>query len=147
MLPRYKQEYVETGKVELIFLDYPLDIHLEAMAWAIAAGCAHEQGKFWPFHDLLFERAHYLDRDDFPSLAEEAGLDTAAFAECRTRETPKPGVRQDIREGRFAGVRGTPFFALGRRIPGKEKVEVLEALGAVTLDSLVERTEHWLQAP
>lgn len=145
MLPKFKQEYIETGKVELIFLDYPLNIHADAMAAAVAAGCAHEQGKFWAFHDALFEVAPYFDRADFPSYAEKLGLDTAEFSECWTKERTKAAVRQDIREGRFAGVRGTPFFVLGRRVPGKDKVEILEALGSVSYESLVQRTEHWLQ--
>lgn len=147
MLPKFKQEYVETGKVELIFLDYPLNIHQEAMAAAIAAGCAHEQGQFWAFHDVLFEEAPHLDRADFPAYAERVGLDAAAFSECWAKERPKSGVQQDIREGRFAGVRGTPFFVLGRRVAGKDKVEILEVLGSVSYEGLVEKTEHWLQAP
>ena len=147
MLPEIKKKYVETGALELIFLDFPLDFHPEAMAAAIAAGCAHEQAKFWAFHDLLFENAPGFDRKDFPGYAEDLGLDTAAFAQCREKKRPRAGIQQDIREGGFAGVRGTPTFLLGRRIQGKEKVEILESFGGLSYDDLAEKIERWLKQP
>ena len=146
MLPEVKKRYVETGKVELIFLDFPLEsLHPDAMAAAVAAGCAHEQGKFWPFHDLLFESSATFGRDDFPEFAKELGLDATAFSECREKDSPKAGIQQDQREGGFLRLLGTPTFVLGRRIPGKDKVEVLETFGALSYDEIAQKIDHWLE--
>jgi protein-disulfide isomerase len=55
-LPQLKSEYIDTGKVRLVYRDYPLStIHPGALPAAMAAGCANEQGKFWEYHDQIFE--------------------------------------------------------------------------------------------
>lgn len=54
----YKQldeKYIKTGKVKLVFKDFPLSFHPQAPKAAEAARCAGEQGKFWEMHDKLFE--------------------------------------------------------------------------------------------
>lgn len=55
-----REEYVATGKVRMVFRDYPLDFHPYAEPAAIAAECAGEQGKYWEYHDQLFLRQNEL---------------------------------------------------------------------------------------
>ena len=55
-----RKEYVETGKVKMIYRDFPIAGHLSAIPAAEAAGCAHEQGKYWEYHDALFENQDRL---------------------------------------------------------------------------------------
>ncbi len=54
-LPQIKQAYIDTGKVRLIYRDFPLAFHPGAEPAALAANCAHEQGKYWEMHDKIFE--------------------------------------------------------------------------------------------
>jgi protein-disulfide isomerase len=50
-----KKEYVDTGKVKVYFRDFPLtQIHPGAQKAAEAARCASDQGKYWEYHDLIF---------------------------------------------------------------------------------------------
>lgn len=56
-LPLIKKNYVETGKVLFVYKDFPLtQIHAQAQKAAEAALCAREQGKFWEYHDVLFDK-------------------------------------------------------------------------------------------
>ena len=49
-----KKDYIDTGKVMMVFRDFPLDFHPAATPSAQGGGCAQEQGKFWEYHDKLF---------------------------------------------------------------------------------------------
>src|SRR3989442_4952167 len=55
-LPILEREYVQTGKVRLVYINLPLPyLHANALAAALVATCAARQGKFWPMHDALFQ--------------------------------------------------------------------------------------------
>jgi protein-disulfide isomerase len=54
-LGQIKKDYIDTGKVKLAFRQYPLPFHPNAEKAAEATECAHEQGKFWAYHDILFQ--------------------------------------------------------------------------------------------
>src|SRR2546425_455688 len=55
-LPILEREYVQTGKVRLVYINLPLPyLHANAFAAALVATCAARQGKFWPMHDALFQ--------------------------------------------------------------------------------------------
>jgi hypothetical protein len=65
-----KRDYVDSGKVRYVFLDFPLDqMHPKARKAAEAAGCAAEQGKFWEMHDIVFEVSPNLDLRLYPDYA------------------------------------------------------------------------------
>jgi len=53
--PQIKKDYIDTGKVKVVFKHYPLSFHPSAKPMAVAAECANEQGKFWEMHDKMFE--------------------------------------------------------------------------------------------
>lgn len=89
---------------------------------AEAAGCADDQNAFWNMHGLLFENAA---PDQFPGYAEQLNLDVAAFQRCLSSGQHAGGIREDVRTAHTLGIKGTPAYLLGRRLPG-DKVEVLE---------------------
>lgn len=126
MLPQVYEEYVRKGKVELIFLDLPLQMHSRALDAAKAAACAGEQQMFWDMHHQLFANQRALAPDDLATYAKEVGLDVAAFKECLSSNRHLAGIRDDARIVNSLGVTGTPAFLLGRRIPNSDKVEVLD---------------------
>ncbi|OGH14525.1 MAG: hypothetical protein A2687_05700 [Candidatus Levybacteria bacterium RIFCSPHIGHO2_01_FULL_38_26] len=53
--PQIKSEYIDTGKVVMYYRHYPLPFHPLAQPFALASECANEQGKFWEFHDKIFQ--------------------------------------------------------------------------------------------
>ena len=113
-LPELIAKYVETGKVRYYFSDYPLDFHKQAQPAAIAATCAHAQGKFWEMHDRLFENQAGLGAELYKRLASELSLDAKQFESCLADSAMKRKVRSRMALGDAAGVQGTPAFVIGR---------------------------------
>ncbi|MEM2176885.1 MAG: DsbA family protein [Archaeoglobaceae archaeon] len=111
------------GKVvRLVFRDFPLPFHGEAAIKAAeAANCAFEQGKFWDYHYLLFDRQEEWTRNisKFYDYAAELSLDTSKFAQCLDSGKYRSEVEKDYKDGVDYGVSGTPtFFINGDQVVG-----------------------------
>ncbi|PYV79886.1 MAG: hypothetical protein DMG93_20105 [Acidobacteria bacterium] len=106
-------------KVSLSYRDLPLrQIHAQAQIAAEASRCAEEQGKFWEYHDQLFNGSK-LDHDALVDYARTLKLDDKQFDSCLTGEKYKTEIDQDLREGMQAGITGTPgFFINGVALSG-----------------------------
>lgn len=128
IIPRLKEEYVNTGRVRFVYRDFPLtNIHPGAEPAAIAAECADDQGKFWEMHDKIFEeqdkRATRPDKMDTVSFTEAdletwgaaIGLNTGEFNRCRTERQHAAEVARDLSDGAAAGVNGTPGTFVNNR--------------------------------
>lgn len=106
-------------KVRLVYRDYPLPMHSNAHRAAEAAECAQDQGKYWKYHDLLFENQRALDEKSLIAYAKQVGMDEKTFAECLKSGKHRSEVDKDIEDGNRAGVSGTPsFFINGRPLSG-----------------------------
>ncbi|MFC1491900.1 DsbA family protein [Nitrospinota bacterium] len=128
-LPRIEQEYIKTGKIKLVYRDYPLvRIHKDAFRAAEAAQCAGDQGKYWQMHDRLFANPKSLGEKDLPDHAQTLDLDTAKFKTCLDSGKMKAGIRADIADAVKAGVRGTPTFLIGFTEPGKSTIKTLRRI-------------------
>ena len=104
-----------------MFRDYPLGFHDRAQPAAEAAQCANEQGKFWEYHDKLFENQRALQDSNLRQYAVDLGLNAESFGECLDSGRFSDDVAQDMREGTSVGVRGTPaFFVNGRFLSGSQ---------------------------
>ena len=79
-LPRLRREYGD--RIRYVSRQFPLDIHPNAERAALAAVCAGEQGRYWPFHDLLFKHQEALGIPDLADYAREVGLDMARYRSC-----------------------------------------------------------------
>ena len=114
------------GDVRLVFKHFPLSIHRHARTAAVAAACAHAQGRFWEFHDLLFgEQAALFGAADFEgalaSVAARSGLDSTLWESCRAAPGADAVVIEDMTLGVRVGVPGTPtFFVNGVRLVGNQ---------------------------
>jgi len=97
--------------VKLVFRDFPVHGEISYKA-AEAANCAREQGKFWEYHYLLFERQNewYNNASKFLSYAGELGLDLEKFRACLDSGKYREEVEKDLRDGISYGVKGTPTF-------------------------------------
>jgi len=118
VLPTLEREFVETGKVRWVFINLPLtSIHPNAMAAAEVAMCAGRQGRFWPTHDLLYQRqdawaklASPQARDTLVALAQRAGADRVKLLACVNGGTARPEVELDAQRAARTGARATPSF-------------------------------------
>jgi protein-disulfide isomerase len=112
--PQLVKDYVETGRLKYVIREYPIQsIHPQAVKAAEAALCVNAQGKYWEFHDTLFQHQKQLQPEDLKAHAEALNLDMAAFEQCLDSAKTADQVRRDLQAGMDAGVRGTPSFFLG----------------------------------
>jgi len=118
-LSTLKRDYIDTGKVRLVFRDFPLDrIHPQARKAAEAAHCAGDQGKYWQMHDRLFQNQNALTPPQLSEHARALGLDGAAFENCLTSAKQAERVQKGLEDGLAAGVQGTPGFVVARTKSG-----------------------------
>jgi protein-disulfide isomerase len=114
-------------EVMLVWKHYPLSIHAGARPAAEAAQCAHDQGRFWPFHDALFAETLPASQAAFADLARRLGLDVGLFADCLVRHAHAREVERDVAAGERAGVAGTPtVFINGLAFTGSLPVATYE---------------------
>ncbi len=115
-LNKIRQQFGD--QVSLVYKDFPLPMHPLAARAAEAARCAGEQGKFWEFHDSLFE----TKKLQVKQLKEEAGalkLDTDRFNHCLDGGEQVAPIKKDAAEGKRLGLEGTPsFFVNGHFMSG-----------------------------
>jgi protein-disulfide isomerase len=118
--PTLKQiEDTYKGKVKIAFKHQPLSFHANAKPAAMASMAAHEQGKFWEYHDKLFANQRALDRASLERYAQELGLNMAKFKAALDSNKFEAQVTADSQEGMRLGANGTPtFFINGRQIVG-----------------------------
>lgn len=117
------------GKVLHVFKNLPLPNHPQAQLAGEAALCANDQGKFWEFHDWLFENQRTMNRDTMVAAAGELGIDGEAFTACIDAGVHKARVVSDMNEARSFGITGTPGFLVnGRVISGAQPVSAFEAV-------------------
>ncbi len=102
--------------VKIVFKNFPLRRHKYATKAAMAALAADGQGKFWAFHDRLFENYKQLSDQKIKDIARDLGFDMEKFE----KQMKDPGIlaqiRQDMLDGNQAGVRGTPTVFIGGRL-------------------------------
>lgn len=122
--PIVKQLQQEFGdKLALVYREYPLrQTHKSAQIAAQAAEAADKQGKFWSYHDMLFDRQTSWPQalnveQTFVDYAKELGLDTAKFSSDYNSQAVKDRIEVDVKSGDTANIPGTPTFYLnGTRI-------------------------------
>src|SRR5712691_2465349 len=105
------------GRVSLVYRDLPLrEIHPQAQLAAEASRCAGEQGKFWEYHDSLFENQDKLNREGLLQQARKLKFDEKQFDSCLSSGKYKPQIEQERQLGLEAGVTGTPGFFINENL-------------------------------
>ncbi|HCE30750.1 TPA: disulfide bond formation protein DsbA [Candidatus Daviesbacteria bacterium] len=128
-LPLIDENYIKTGKVKLYFRNFPLGFHQYAQKAAEASECANEQGKFWEYHNKLFENQNSLDTDSLKKYASGLGLDAGKFNSCLDSGKMKSIVQKDFDDGAKYGVTGTPaFFINGIIVVGAQPYEAFKQI-------------------
>jgi protein-disulfide isomerase len=131
--PGIVNQFVATGKVHLVYHDYTF-LGQESLDAAVAARCADKQGRFWPYHDLLFanqglENSGAFSSDRLTALAQQAGLDVDTWSNCRDDSTVLQAIQQETVAGSSQGVSGTPtLFLNGAKLSGFDYTSVTAAI-------------------
>lgn len=131
-LPSLKKEYIDTGKVKLVYRDFPLSFHENAQKAAEAAETARELGgddAYWKMHDKIFENQGALSREDLIAYAKQISLDDKKFTGLLDSSKYRNEVQKDFADGQSAGVQGTPtFFVNGRILVGAQPFEAFKQI-------------------
>lgn len=120
--PQIKKDYVDTGKLKIVYRDYPLPFHNPlATTEAIAANCSREQGGdavYFKYHDEVFNRTKSngqgLAKDELYKIAADLKLNAINFRSCLDSEKYKDEIAKDTADGSAAGVSGTPTIFIGK---------------------------------
>ena len=137
-LPLILEEYIEQGKVKLVFRDFPIQsIHPNALPASVAAECANEQGRFKEMHDMLFDNQNKWNSQDtsdalslFSQYATNIQLEQETFDSCLTNGKYIDEIKKDLDDGREYGVSGTPGFFVGN-----DEIGYVELKGAQPFES------------
>lgn len=127
ILKQLMKEY--QGKVKFVFRHFPLPFHKNALLASQAAEAAGEQGKFWEYHDLLYEEQGSWSeaknsQNLFESYARKLNLDVDKFKQALEGKKFLEKVQRDKAEGESLGLRGTPtFFLNGKQVVGGYSLE------------------------
>jgi protein-disulfide isomerase len=136
--PDVRTRLVNTGKVRIKYLDFPLSMHKNTWDASLAASCANEQGKFWEMHDLIFANqdkwngeATSKPRKPLGAIAQGLGLDMTKYEACMDAETHRGQIQANLAEGERRGINQTPSFVIGGQLyPG--------ALGFDAINKIIE---------
>ncbi len=118
-IPNVIENYVNTGKVKLVFRQFPVHGNNNP---ALASKCAQEQGKFWEYHKNLFENYNALSETDLKRYAADLNLDLTQFNQCLDSKKYQKNIDNDLSDGRSLGISGTPTFFIGNNETGYEKI-------------------------
>ena len=112
--PQLQAEYVNTGKVRFVFVDYPIaQLHPTAHRAHEAAACAGDQGKFWEMHASLFAQPPSKSDSDLVAQAKNIGLDMAQFGNCFLGGKHAGAVKESVARMEQFGIGGTPMTLIG----------------------------------
>lgn len=124
--PDVRAKYVNTGKLRIRYMDFPLPMHANTWDASLAAACANDQGKFWEMHDVIFQNqdrwnteATSRPRSVLADLAKGVGLDMDKYDACMKADTHRAKVQAHLQEAERHQVNQTPTFLIGGKLyPG-----------------------------
>lgn len=134
-MPRLRKNYIETGKVRFVYHDFAW-IGEESRLAAQAARCAHHQGKYWEYHDHLFnnqrgENQGRFAKGNLKQFASGLGLRSSDFDGCLDAGADIAGIREQVRAANGMGIRSTPHLRLnGKQIAPGPYDQVARAIDA-----------------
>lgn len=138
------KNYVETGKVRMIFKDYNI-IGPDSVTASHGAHCADDQKLFWEYHDILYsnwtgENNGWASSENLAKFAQKIGLDMNEWSECMNSQKYSQIILASNEDARSLELTGTPaFFIIGpdgktTRIFGAQPFEVFENIFETELE-------------
>jgi len=127
------EDFIKTGKVKIIFKDFPLN-GLDSKLAAEASYCAQDQEKYWKYHDELYknwggERTGWITRESLTKFAEIVEIDVEKFNKCLDDHKYENKVDLLYEFGKEIGIDATPSFLIFNdqkmiKIRGNQPLEV-----------------------
>lgn len=115
--------------IRYVYRDYPIINPNISFPAALASQCAHEQGEFWDYHELLFANQSQLGDAYFREAAIQVALDLDEFEACLEEERYLDEVNNDYIDGTLLNLSGTPaFYVNGQFVSGAQPYDVFERL-------------------
>jgi protein-disulfide isomerase len=115
--PDVRTTLVNTGKIRVRYMDYPLPMHRNTWDASLAAACANDQGKFWEMHDAIFATQDKWSgevtsrpRGVFSDLAKTIGLDMNKYGACMDADTHRAKIQSHLAEAERRQIQSTPTF-------------------------------------
>jgi protein-disulfide isomerase len=136
----FQRDYVANGKVRVIYQDFPLGGHANAVTASIAARCAGEQGMtaFWQMHDMIYINQRQWSglpksslNGQFITYAQQLNLDTDAFAQCTTVPEVERKVREYQQSSLALNLPGTPSFAVNGTVLDMRSAQSIEEMDVI----------------
>lgn len=129
MAREVESEYIDTGKANLVYVDFV--VHEAALLAAEAAHCAGDQEAFWEYHDKLFEEqgATEFTAENLKVFAEDLELETESFDTCLDERKYQEFVIAQTQQSQQLGLEGTPTFLINQQvIPGLADFEQMSQI-------------------
>lgn len=136
-------EYIQTGKVRLIYRDFPRAVSGPSVDSSLAARCAGDQGQYWEMHDRLFSSHQKFSSGQLQQQAAELRLNMRQFGDCFDSGRHIDAIYRDRMEGGNLGIRGTPSFILYLT---QKPENSLSIPGAFPFDVFKEQIDRLLQS-
>ena len=137
------QQYVNTGKVNFVFRDFPLNGPDSVLA-ADAAYCAGDQNKYWQYHDELYknwggEKTGWVNQKSLDKFATTVGLDLGKFDKCVSDKKYEQKVIDNYNFGQKIGIDGTPSFIV---FSGKQATKIVGAQPISVFDQVLAKFQN-----
>lgn len=122
-----KAEFIDSGKVQYTYYDFPLPGHVHSFIASRAARCAGNQGRFWEYHDRLFgQQQQWSYQPSTPTnqllqYATDIGVERAQFEDCLRSDEHAEVVTANVLLGQQLGVNGTPTVYVNQRRLGNNE--------------------------
>lgn len=136
--PQIVQNYINTGKVRMVFRDFAF-LGPESFTAANAAQCAEDQNKLWAYHNALYaakvgdennggsENDGFYTTAKFLQIAQQVGLNIPTFTSCVNNNTDANIVTQEKNAATAVGINSTPSFLInGQTITGAQPYSVFQ---------------------
>jgi protein-disulfide isomerase len=142
--PLINETYTQTGQVALVFKHLP-NRGFDSMGAHLAAQCTNEQGKFWQFHELLYENQRGIDsgwvnQDNLKKFASQIpGLDIEQFNSCFDSQKYRGFIDSDIELANSQGFTDTPSFIIVNSIDGSDQEIIRGAQPFPSFQSVIEK--------
>ncbi len=133
-----KASYIDTGKANFVFRDYPIqELHSQTLDVAATVNCAGEQDRFWEFHHAFYEQQARISEQLVNETALANGVNMTVLNECRASRRQHQEAERDEQHGLLRGeVTSTPtFFINGVKIIGSQSYETF----AETIEEALEK--------
>ena len=137
------QQYVNTGKANFVFRDFPLNGPDSVLA-AEASYCAGDQGKYWQYHDELYnnwagEKTGWVNQKSLDKFATTVGLDLGTFDKCMSDNKYEQKVMDNQKFGENIGIDGTPSFII---FGGKQITKVVGAQPISVFQQVIDKFQN-----